>query len=120
VRGPHSIARAIDDADPARQVNERSSDSDADEREEGVRKENERCRGKKPTYHKTVWSIRIKLPPDIVRRCREQYKTDGAKDFWQRAAYEFIGENPDAAALSSSTDDTNHQRKPHRHRESSD
>ena len=88
--------RASDLADPDRHVNERKADPDAEEREELVRTETEKRRERKPTYHKTLWAIRIKLPPDILMRCREQYKLPGAKKYWRRAAYEFIGEDPGA------------------------
>jgi len=88
--------RASDLADPDRQVNERKADPDAEKRAELVRTETEKRRDRKPTYHKTLWTIRIKLPPDILIRCREQYKLPGAKKYWRRVAYEFIGEDPDA------------------------
>jgi hypothetical protein len=82
--------------DPDRRVNERKPDPDAEAREELVKKETEQRRGRTPTQHETLWGIRIKLPPRIVTRCREQYKLPGAKKYWRRAAYEFVGEDPDA------------------------
>ncbi len=78
-----------------RRVHKRAEDADADELDELVREENEKRHGRTPTYHKTLWTIRIKLPPRLLTRCREQYKLPGAKEYWQRAAYEFIGEDPD-------------------------
>lgn len=87
--------RAIDATDPQRQVSESTADSDNDERKELVRLENEKRAGRKPSEHATDWAIRIKLPPDILRLCREKYKEPDAKDFWQRAAYRFVGLDPD-------------------------
>jgi hypothetical protein len=87
--------RAIDVADPGQQVSESTADSDADERKELVRLENEKRAGRKPSDHATDWAIRIKLPPDVLRLCREKYKEPDAKDFWQRAAYRFVGLDPD-------------------------
>jgi hypothetical protein len=89
--------RAIQAADPDRHVNERTPDSEADEREESVRQEAAKRRGKNPTYHKTLWSIRIKLPPDVLTLCRRRYKQEpnAAKKFWRRAAYRFVDLDPD-------------------------
>jgi hypothetical protein len=87
--------RAIDVADPEQNVSESTADSDADERKELVQKEIEKRGGMEPTEHATGWTIRIKLPPDVLKLCREKYKEPGAKDFWQRAAYRFVGLAPD-------------------------
>jgi hypothetical protein len=78
---------------PDWQINEHKADPDAEEREEVVRTEAEKRRGRTPVHHETLWSIRIKLLPDILIRCREKYKLPGAKKYWRRAAYEFIGEH---------------------------
>lgn len=51
--------------------------------------------GREPTHHDSLWSIRIKLPHRILRRCRKKYKRPGAKDYWRSKAYEFVGEDPD-------------------------
>ena len=88
--------RAIDLADADGQVNESTFDREAEEREELVAKENDKRRGRMP--HSEYWSIRIKLPPDVGTRCREKYKEepDAAKEYWQAAAYIFVGLDPDA------------------------
>jgi hypothetical protein len=86
--------RASDLADPDRQDNERKADPEAEKRADLVRAETEKRRDRMPTYHTTLWTIRIKLPPDILIRCREKYKLPGAKKYWRRAAYEFVGEDP--------------------------
>lgn len=88
--------RASDLADPDRQVNERKADPDAEEREEVVKTETEKRCGRTPTPHQIYWTIRIKLPSHILDRCRQKYKRPGAKKYWRRAAYQFIGENSDA------------------------
>ena len=79
--------RAIQAGEPERPTNERK---------ELVKKEIEKRRGKKPSYHKSLWSIRIKLPPDILNLCRERYRLGGedAKEFWRRAAYQFVDIEP--------------------------
>lgn len=87
--------RAIDVTDPTGQASESTSDSDADERKESVRQENEKRAGRKPSDHATDWAIRIKLPPDVLKLCREKYKEPDAKDFWQHATYRFVGLDPD-------------------------
>jgi hypothetical protein len=85
--------RAIEDGEPARHINERRPDPNDDERKDLIRKETEKRHGKEPSYHKTLWSIRIKLPPDILTLCRERYERKGksAKKFWRLAAYIFVG-----------------------------
>jgi hypothetical protein len=83
-------------AGPERHVNERAPDSDAEEREELIRQETAKRHGRKPSYHKHLWSIRIKLPPHVLALCRKQYKTAGAKEYWRRAAYAFVGLDADA------------------------
>jgi hypothetical protein len=87
--------RAIDVSGPEGQVSESTADSDADERKELVRLENEKRAGRKPSDHATDWAIRIKLPTYVLKLCRKKYKEPDAKDFWQRAAYRFVGLNPD-------------------------
>jgi hypothetical protein len=87
--------RAIDVADPGQQASESTADSDADERKELARLEKEKRAGRKPSDHATDWTIRIKLPPDVLELCREKYKEPDAKDFWQCAAYRFVGLDPD-------------------------
>jgi len=88
--------RAIDVAEPDQHVNERAPDSDANEREKLVEQETAKRHGKHPSYHKTLWSIRIKLPPYVLALCHKKYKEPDAKEFWRRAAYEFVGLDPDA------------------------
>ena len=100
----HTMRKALDQnlpgyragsvPDPDRLVNERKGDSEAAERKELVRTETEKRREKMPTHHETLWSVRIKLPPHILIRCRKKYKRPGAKKYWRRAAYAFIGKNP--------------------------
>jgi hypothetical protein len=85
--------RAIDPANPEQNPGESTADPDADERKERVRLEREKRRGRKPRAHPTDWTIRIKLPPDVLERCREKYKKPGAKEFWQWAAYRFIDQH---------------------------
>jgi hypothetical protein len=87
--------RAIELAAPGQQDSESTSDSDADERKALVGLESEKRAGRKPSDHATDWAIRIKLPPDVLKLCREKYKEPDAKDFWQRAAYRFVGLDPD-------------------------
>jgi hypothetical protein len=82
--------RAIDVAGLERHANERTRDSDADEREKLVRQETAKRRGKKPSYHPALWSIRIKLPPDVLKLCHKKYKEPDAKEFWRRAAYRLV------------------------------
>jgi hypothetical protein len=67
-----------------------------DELKDLIKKETEKRHGKEPSYHKTLWSIRIKLPQDILTLCRERYKrkSKSAKEFWRLAAYIFIGLQP--------------------------
>lgn len=85
--------RASQPGDPGRQVNEHTEDPEGRERRELVKTEAEKRHGKEPTHHKTLWSIRIKLPPDILSLCRKRYKRKGksAKKFWRLAAYVFVG-----------------------------
>lgn len=87
--------RAIELANPGQPVRERTADPEADEMEELVAQERESRRQKKPSYHPTLWSVRIKLPPDVLQRCRKKYKKHGSKEFWRRAAYRFVGLDPD-------------------------
>jgi hypothetical protein len=102
--------RSIDVAGLERHVNERTPDSDADERKELVAQETAKRHGRKPSYHPALWSIRIKLPPDVLKLCHKKYKEPDAKEFWRRAAYRFVGLDPNAP-----------DRKRHsRHRESSE
>jgi hypothetical protein len=105
--------RAIDMVD--RHGNERDLDSDADEREELVRRESAKRHGRVPSHHKTLWSIRIKLPADVLSRCHKKYKEPGSKEFWRRAAYQFVGLNPDApeAATEQKTGNRHHGKKHH-------
>jgi hypothetical protein len=88
---------------------ERRPDLDDDERKELIKKEAEKRRGKEPSHHETLWSIRIKLPAGIVALCRKRYKRKGksAKNFWRLAAYRFVGLDPPQK-----------HRKSHRHGES--
>jgi hypothetical protein len=84
-------------ADPDRHVNERTPDPDGDARKELIGKEAEKRHGRKPICHKTLWTIRIKLPEQVLTLCRAKYKDPGAKEFWRRAAYAFVGVDPEAA-----------------------
>lgn len=101
--------RASQEGEPERHINERRPDPDDDERNDLIAKEAEKRRGKEPSHHKTSWSIRINLPPDIVTLCRKRYKrkSKSAKAFWQRAAYIFVKLEPPHKK----------HRKSHRHRE---
>jgi hypothetical protein len=112
--------RAIDVADPDRQVNERTPDSDANEREELVTRETAKRHERRPGHHTTLWSIRIKLPPDVLALCHKKYKKPNAKEFWRRAAYEFVGLDPDAPedATEQETGHRRHGKKNHRDRKS--
>jgi hypothetical protein len=114
--------RAIDVSDPKQKVSESTADSDAGERKQLVRLENEKRAGREPSDHATDWAIRIKLPPDVLKLCREQYKQPDAKDFWQRAAYRFVGLDPEVPrgknkispqnpSMLSSTNTAKHHRK---------
>jgi hypothetical protein len=71
-----------------------------------VEEENEKRRGKTPTAHTEYWNVRIKLRPHIVIRCREVYKEPGAKEYWRRAAYEFVEENPGSEESTASEPDS--------------
>lgn len=88
--------RAIDvtDADCA---DEHTPDPNSDEIKDLVTKETDKRRGRKPRHHPTFWSLRIKLPREVATRCRKKYKeeSDAAKEFWQAAAYRFVGLDPD-------------------------
>jgi hypothetical protein len=86
--------RANDVGDPARDRNNQTEDSDAAELAKLVEQEAEKRRGKTPTQNPEYWHVRIKLPPAIVTRCREHYKQPDAKEYWRRAAYMFIDEDP--------------------------
>jgi len=87
--------RSIDLADSEQNVSESTADPDANERKELVRLEAEKRIGRQPSAHPTDWTIRIKLPPEVLKLCREKYKEPAAKTFWQRAAYRFVGLDPD-------------------------
>jgi hypothetical protein len=111
--------RAIDVTDPGQQDSESTADSAADERKELVQQEIEKRRGMEPSEHATDWTIRIKLPPDVLKLCREKYKEPDAKYFWQHAAYRFVGFDPDkpeapiraGATIDSKTKSSSHKRK---------
>jgi hypothetical protein len=79
-----------------RPVNERQSNPDDVERDDLVKKEAKKRQGREPSHHKTLWSIRIKLPPEILTLCRERYRRKGerAKEFWRLAAYLFVRVEP--------------------------
>jgi hypothetical protein len=59
------------------------------------------------------WLVRIKLPEAVAEDCREQYKEagDDAKEYWVRAAYEFVDRedelesDSDAGQANSSSDE---------------
>ena len=84
----------LDSSDYA--ANLAAAEKNATELNELVEKENAKRAGRKPTDHDSLWSIRIKLPEPIIRRCRKKYKHPGAKNYWRRKAYEFVGEHPGA------------------------
>jgi hypothetical protein len=88
--------RAIQAGDFGRQMNKYNEDPEGRERGELVKVETGKRRGTEPSYHPTLWSIRIKLPTDVLTLCREEYKREGkrAKEFWLRAAYIFVGLDP--------------------------
>jgi hypothetical protein len=92
---------AIEETEPTvpdqnRKVNPRAPDPGADERKAKVEEERKKRTGRRPSHHRTDWSIRIKLPEEIIGICRAKYKEPGAKDYWRRAAFAFIGLDPDA------------------------
>jgi hypothetical protein len=103
--------RASQTGDLGQRVNDHSEDPEGRERRELVKEEIEKRRGKEPTYHKTLWSIRIKLPPDVLALCRKKYVRNGkrAKEFWCLAAYIFVDLDPPRKK---------HRHKSHRHPES--
>ena len=98
--------RAIGLADSEQNVSESTADPDADERKELVRLETEKRIGRQPSAHPTDWTIRIKLPPDVLKLCREKYKEPAAKIFWQRAAYRFVGLDPDKPVAAIGAEET--------------
>ena len=59
------------------QVHENTADPEADELEELVQEEAKKRDGRKPAYHPTLWSLRIKLPAVVLKLCRRKYKTEG-------------------------------------------
>jgi hypothetical protein len=77
-------------------VNERQPNPNDAERDNLVKKEAEKRQRRQPSHHKTLWSLRIKLPPEILALCRERYRRKGesAKEFWRLAAYLFVGVEP--------------------------
>lgn len=77
-----------------------AAEQDAAKLKELIKKENLKREGQEPTDHDSLWSIRIKLPARILHRCRKQYERPGAKEYWRRKAYEFIGEHLDAKVKS--------------------
>jgi hypothetical protein len=72
-----------------------TGEKNATELDELIHKEIAKRDGRKPTHHESLWSIRIKLPQDILRRCRKKYKRPSAKEYWRKKAYEFVGVEPE-------------------------
>jgi len=90
--------RSNDLSDPDDHANAREADPEDDELAQLVKEETEKRRGKVPTHHPTWWNLRIKLPQQILDLCRKKYKKPGAKEYWRRAAYQFVGKDPDNEA----------------------
>jgi len=92
--------RSIDLSSPDYAADVATGEKNATELDELIHKEIAKREGRKPTHHDSLWSLRIKLPQDILRRCRKKYKRPGAKDYWRRKAYEFVGKDPKAETKS--------------------
>jgi hypothetical protein len=105
--GYRAIALAKLDRDSA----EHAGRGSEDELEELVRSETRKRSGMTPSSHATLWSVRIKLPPDVLERCREKYKADGneAKEYWRRKAYEFVDLEPDESEAERSGDSSDEE-----------
>jgi hypothetical protein len=88
--------RSIDLTSPDYAADVATAEKNANQLDQLVEMERAKREGREPTHHDSLWSIRIKLPHDILRRCRKKYKRPSSKEFWRRKAYEFVGKDLEA------------------------
>ena len=83
MREAHDLPGHRSIADSDYQVNVSIPDHEGDEIERTIARESAKRRGRIPTLRKTWWSIRIELPPRVIRLCREHYnKKADAKEYF--------------------------------------